>query len=170
MTSFFPTAIQDRAARLIRAAAGASLSIATAETVTGGLLAATLTEVPGASKVFERGFVLYRHDAKSAGLGMDPAVAAEYGVVSQPVTEALALGLENNTDADVGVVVTGYAGPTGGNERDPVGTIDLAGFDRDGREVCRRDVFTGDRLTVKLSAVAAALALLEQLVSGLVHV
>lgn len=168
MSSLFPETIQDSAARLVRTAADAHLLIATAETVTGGLLAATLTEVPGVSKVFERGFVLYHQEVKSTALGVDPAVAAEYGVVSEPVTAALALGLENNTDADVGVVVTGYAGPTGGNEHDPVGTIYVAGFDRDGREVCQREVFSGDRLSVKLSAVAAALAMLEQLVSGLV--
>ncbi|BBX61089.1 hypothetical protein MSAS_02630 [Mycobacterium saskatchewanense] len=168
MSSLFPAAIQASADQLVRAAADAGLRIATAETVTGGLLAATLTEVPGVSKVFERGFVLYHQDAKTTGLGVDPALAAEYGAVSQPVTSALALGLANNTDADVGVAVTGYAGPTGGNDNDPVGTIYLAGFDRDGRAIGQREVFTGDRLTVKLSAVAAALALLQKLVSGLV--
>jgi PncC family amidohydrolase len=169
MTSLFPPTIQNSAARLVRAAAGAGLCIATAETVTGGLLAAALTEVPGVSRVFERGFVLYHSNAKSSGLGVNPAIAAEYGAVSQPVTAALALGLENHSDADVGVAVTGYAGPTGGNDNDPVGTVYLAGFDRDGREVGRREVFTGDRLLVKLEAVGAALTLLEELVSGLVN-
>lgn len=170
MSSLLPPPIQLSAERLVRAAAAASLRIATAETVTGGLLAATLTEVPGVSKVFERGFVLYHEEAKSTGLGVDPVVVAQHGAVSRPVTEALAVGLENNSDADVGVVVTGYAGPTGGNDDNPVGTIYLAGFDRNGREVSQHDVFTGDRLTVKLAAVAAALSLLDRLVTGLADI
>ena len=164
MSTLFDEALRSAASRVIAAAADAGLRVATVETVTGGLLAAALTETPGASKVFEKGFVLYHSDAKATGLGADPGLAATHGAVSAPVTAALAEGLREHSGADVGVAVTGYAGPTGGNDRDPVGTVYLAGFRRGGTAAGERSVFGGDRLAVRLAAVQAALTRLAELI------
>lgn len=161
MSTVLPAALADRAARVITLATQLRLRVATVETVTGGLIAYALTETPGASAVFERGFVLYHADAKGSGLGVDPAVAATHGAVSGEVTAALADALAEASEADVGVGITGYAGPTGGNARNPIGTVYVAGFDRVGpASEASRLQFDGDRSTVKIAAAAAALDLL----------
>lgn len=164
--SLFPPDIHQSATEVVAAAGDAGVRLATAETVTGGLLAAALTEVPGVSRVYERGFVLYHAQAKTTGLGVDPVVAAQHGAVSAPVTAALAVGLGNHTGATVGVAVTGYAGPTGGTDANPVGTVYLAGYHRDGHAGSRREVFSGDRVQVKLAAVRGALDLLAEILGS----
>ncbi|MGE0744511.1 MAG: CinA family protein [Rhodospirillales bacterium] len=154
----------DRAARALDAAKAAGIRIATAETCTAGLVSACLTSVPGASSVFERGFVLYHDSAKATGLGVPEAVSKQHGAVSAEVTQGLAEGALAHSGAGVAVAITGYAGPGGGSAKNPVGTVYVAAA-RTGRPtVGTRHVFPGDRDAVRLAAVAAALdVLLQQL-------
>jgi nicotinamide-nucleotide amidase len=153
----FPQELRDKAAGALSAARASGIRIATAETVTAGLVSACLTSVSGASATFERGFVLYHDSAKATGLGVSRDISARHGAVSAEVTRALAEGALRESGAGVAVAVTGYAGPGGGNERDPVGTVYVAAARR-GRELrVARNVFAGDRDAVRLAAVGAAL-------------
>lgn len=110
---------------LLSAARSAGLRIVTAESCTGGLLSAALTEIPGSSGVFERGFVTYSNDAKAEMLGVDPALIESHGVVSEQVAEAMARGALERSKADVAVSITGIAGP-GGSEHKPEGRVCFA--------------------------------------------
>ena len=156
----FPEPLLSRAAAALAAARTAQCRIATAETVTAGLVSACLTSVPGASEWFERGYVLYHSSAKASGLGVAEEVARTYGAVSAEVTRALALAALAHSTAGIAVAVTGYAGPGGGTEKDPVGTIYLAAARRGDQPLEERHVFSGDRYQVRLAAVDAAVALL----------
>lgn len=102
------------------------LTLATAESCTGGLIASLLTDVPGASAWFREGAVTYANEAKTRRLGVDPALLDAHGAVSEPVARAMAQGQRAATGADLAVAVTGIAGPTGGTEDKPVGTVHLA--------------------------------------------
>jgi len=160
----FDSTLLEKAARALEAAQAAGVRIVTAETCTAGLVSACLTSVPGASRIFERGFVLYHDSAKATGLGVAEAVSSRHGAVSAEVTAGLAEGALQHSGAGVSVAVTGYAGPGGGSERDPVGTCYVAAA-RSGRPTrVVRQVFAGDRDAVRLAAVGEALdALIEQL-------
>jgi nicotinamide-nucleotide amidase len=162
MAELFPDEITDRAGQVVDVARKRGALLATAETVTAGLLSAALTSVSGASSVFERGYVLYHSSAKATGLGVEPSISTTHGAVSAEVTEGLASGLTDNSQADFGIAITGYAGPTGGSARDPVGTVYLAVFRRGKTLPAHRHVFTGDRTEVKLKAVSEALRLLGE--------
>jgi nicotinamide-nucleotide amidase len=160
--SFFHRALVDAAAAALDGARKKKWRIGAAETVTSGLVSACLTSVSGASQIFDRGYILYHESAKASGLGIDPEVAAKYGAVSQEVTRGLAEGVLANSTADVGIAVTGYAGPGGGNANNPVGTIYIAAASRGMPTRGERHVFSGGRDNVRLNAVLAALRLLTQ--------
>ena len=100
--------------------------LATAESCTGGLIAAACTDVAGSSQWFERGFVSYSNDAKQDMLGVPAALLSQHGAVSEPVAQAMVLGALNHSQAQVAVAVTGIAGPTGGSKSKPVGTVCFA--------------------------------------------
>lgn len=102
------------------------LKLATAESCTGGLVAAYLTEIPGSSDVVERGFVTYSNEAKTQLLGVEAALIAEKGAVSREVALAMAAGALAQSRADVSVAVTGVAGPSGGTAEKPVGLVHFA--------------------------------------------
>jgi nicotinamide-nucleotide amidase len=155
----------DRAAQALQLASAQALRIATAETCTAGLVSSCLTSVPGASKTFERGFVLYHDSAKATGLGVPEAVSRQYGAVSGEVTKGLAEGALGHSTAGVAVAVTGYAGPGGGNEKNPVGTVYVAAARRGTDTMVERHVFSGDRDAVRMQAVDAALGLLVRQLS-----
>ena len=138
------------------------MRIATAETCTAGLVSAALTAVPGASEVFDRGFVLYHTSAKSTSLGVSEDIAKTHGAVSAEVTKGLAEGALAHSGAGIAVAVTGYAGPGGGNAQDPVGTVYLARARNGAQTLVERHEFAGDRDTVRQAAVDAALAILCQ--------
>ncbi len=160
----FPNEHLDRASNALTLAKNAGMRIATAETVTAGLVSACLTSVSGASQVFERGFVLYHDSAKATGLGVPEALSQEHGAVSGPITQGLAEGALKHSTAGVAVAVTGYAGPGGGNEKNPVGTVFVAAAHRDRPTIVERHVFSGDRNAVRLAGVGAALdVLIKQL-------
>ena len=142
------------------------LTIATAESCTGGLIAQRLTSVSGSSEVFGYGFVTYWEQAKAKLVGVDPAVIEKYNVVSAPVAAQMALGAAKASGADIAVSVTGVAGPTGGDEVRPVGTVYL-GAARDGVAYVKKlFVSRPDRALVRARAAQAALELALRLAQG----
>jgi len=130
--------------------------LAAAESCTGGLIAAACTELSGSSNWFERGFVTYSNAAKTEMLGVDAALVAQHGAVSEVVARAMAFGAVRHSRATVSVAVTGIAGPTGGSAQKPVGTV-WFGFQVDGRLSSESRVFPGDRAQVRAATVQHAL-------------
>jgi nicotinamide-nucleotide amidase len=133
--------------------------LATAESCTGGLIAAACTEVSGSSNWFERGFVTYSYESKTDMLGVDSALIATHGAVSEVVARAMAFGAVRQSRAQVSVAVTGIAGPTGGTDDKPVGTV-WFGFMVDGVLTSETRRFDGDRAAVRAATVQHALAAL----------
>lgn len=140
--------------------------MATAESCTGGLIAAQCTALSGSSLWFERGWVSYSNEAKSELLGVPAALIAEHGAVSEPVARAMAEGAVRHALAQVSVAVTGIAGPTGGSADKPVGTV-WFGWCVNGVVTSERQRFAGDRQAVREATVRHALqGLLDRLASG----
>lgn len=155
----FNNKLQKAAEAVLEAAKVAQIRIVAVETVTSGLLSACLTSVSGASSVFERGFVLYHDSAKATGLGVSEEISTRHGAVSFEVTRGLAEGGLMHSGAGISIAVTGYAGPGGGNTKDPVGTCYIAVALRDREPTVKRLCFSGKRDEVRASAVMAALRL-----------
>jgi nicotinamide-nucleotide amidase len=130
--------------------------LATAESCTGGMIAAACTDLSGSSNWFERGFVTYSNEAKTDSLGVDAALIARHGAVSEVVARAMAFGAVRHSRAQVGIAVTGVAGPTGGTPEKPVGTV-WFGFQVDGQLTSETRRFDGDRAAVRSATVAHAL-------------
>lgn len=135
--------------------------LATAESCTGGLIAAHCTDLGGSSQWFERGFVTYSNAAKTELLGVDAALIDLHGAVSEPVARAMAAGALEHSAAQVAVAVTGIAGPTGGSADKPVGTVWLAWATPQGLASEMR-LFAGDRAAVRSATVHHALRVLVQ--------
>ncbi len=142
---------------------GAKLKLVTAESCTGGLIAAALTEVPGSSDVFERGFVTYSNEAKTELLGVPADLIDNHGAVSREVAEAMALGALANSYADIAIAVTGVAGPGGGTSEKPVGLVHLAAAR--GGQVIHRPIRLGNigRAQVRQASVAEAFRLIREI-------
>lgn len=136
------------------------LMLATAESCTGGLIAAVLTEVAGSSDVLDRGFVAYSNAAKSDMLGVPPELVEANGAVSGPVAASMATGALLRSKAALTVAVTGVAGPGGGSEGKPVGTVWFGIASRERETATERQVFPGNRTAVRRATVEHALALL----------
>lgn len=134
--------------------------LATAESCTGGLIAAVLTEVAGSSDVLDRGFVTYSNAAKSDMLGVPPELIEANGAVSGPVAASMATGALLRSKAALTVAVTGVAGPGGGSKGKPVGTVWFGIAGRERETTTERQVFPGDRTAVRRATVEYALALL----------
>jgi nicotinamide-nucleotide amidase len=134
--------------------------VATAESCTGGLVAAALTAIPGASEVVERGFVTYSNRAKIELLGVLPETIAEHGAISAETAAAMARGAVLRSGVDLAVSVTGLAGPGGGTPQKPVGLVYLGVATVEGCRVERR-VFAGDRAEIRRAALVEALQMLE---------
>ena len=132
------------------------LMLATAESCTGGMIAATCTDLAGSSAWFERGFVTYSNAAKTDMLGVPAALIDEHGAVSEPVARAMAIGALKHSAAQVSLAVTGIAGPSGGSADKPVGTVWFAWASAQGvRSEVRR--FDGDRAAVRQATALHAL-------------
>ena len=142
------------------------LTIATAESCTGGMIAQRLTSVSGASEVFGYGFVTYWEQAKAKLVGVDPAVIAQYNVVSAPVAAQMALGAAKAAGADIAVSVTGLAGPGGGDAVRPVGTVYLGAARGDRVYVKKLFVSRPDRALIRARAAQTALELALRLAQG----
>ena len=138
--------------------------LATAESCTGGMIAAACTDLAGSSNWFERGFVSYSNAAKSELLAVDPALIAAHGAVSEVVARAMAFGAIRHSQAQVSVAVTGVAGPAGGSKDKPVGTV-WFGFQVDGLLTSEMRLFAGDRAAVRAATVRHALNRLLQLLA-----
>jgi len=156
--------LREAAKRVLTLCRASGLHVATAESCTGGLVVAALTEIPGSSDVVDRGFVTYSDDAKRAMLGVPAATLKRHGAVSAQTAKAMAAGALKNSRADIAVSITGIAGPGGGSKQKPVGLVYFAAASRDGRRVARKRLY-GEigRRRVRLRSVAEALALLELL-------
>jgi nicotinamide-nucleotide amidase len=141
------------------------LMLATAESCTGGLIAASCTDLAGSSAWFERGFVTYSNDAKQELLGVDPALIAAHGAVSEVVARAMAFGAIRHSQAQVAVAVTGVAGPSGGSAAKPVGTV-WFGFSVDGKLASETRLFPGDRAAVRAATVEHAFRRLLELLGS----
>ncbi|HMO09039.1 MAG TPA: nicotinamide-nucleotide amidohydrolase family protein [Paracoccaceae bacterium] len=150
------------AAEVLAAARAAGLTVATAESCTGGLVAAALTDIAGSSEVFDRGFVTYSNAAKAAMLGMDAALIAAHGAVSEEVARAMAAGALAASGAGLAVAVTGIAGP-GGSGHKPEGRVCFALARRGGMLRSETVEFGAQgRARVRAAATAHALALLAE--------
>lgn len=136
--------------------------LASAESCSGGLIAAACTDLSGSSNWFERGFVTYSNAAKSELLGVPPALIETHGAVSEEVARAMAEGAVRHSHAQVAVAVTGVAGPTGGTAEKPVGLV-WFGFALPGRVLTEQMHFAGDRAAVRAATVHHALSRLLEL-------
>jgi nicotinamide-nucleotide amidase len=171
MSTLFPPDLFDAAKALLAELQRHALLITTAESCTGGLLAGLLTEVPGASGMVERGFVIYSNASKTELLGVKPDLITRYGAVSGEAARAMAEGALKNTPAHVAVSVTGIAGPDGGSPEKPVGLVYLAVAAK-GEETRVQECRFGDigRCEIRLASVREAVALVRDVVKpGLPH-
>ena len=132
------------------------LMLATAESCTGGMVATAITDISGSSAWFERGFVTYSNLAKIEMIGVPAALIEQHGAVSEPVAKAMAEGALRNSRAQVSVAITGVAGPAGGSDAKPVGTVSFAWSNRLHTGV-ETQLFKGDREQVRAQAAAHAL-------------
>ena len=166
MKSLLPPELVSRAMAVIEKNRAAGRRIAVAESCTGGLVSAALTEVPGSSAVFEAGYVTYANAAKKAALGVSDDVLDTFGAVSVATAWAMAKGALLRSGADVAVAITGIAGPDGGSASKPVGTVVFARAERgqDDESIIADtkffDASTG-RSGIRLQAALCALELLE---------
>jgi nicotinamide-nucleotide amidase len=138
--------------------------VCTAESCTGGLIAKTFTDLAGSSDWFERGFVTYSNAAKNQMLAVPASLIEDYGAVSEAVATAMASGALRHSEADYSIAVTGVAGPGGGSDDKPVGTVWIAVASAE-QMVAKRYQFDGDRQAVRAATLHSALELLLDLVS-----
>jgi nicotinamide-nucleotide amidase len=162
----FPPKVLALSEAVVKAAAEKGLQIATAESCTGGLISACLTEVSGASAVFDRGFISYSYDSKTASLDVPQETIIGYGAVSSEVARGMAEGALRHSKADIAVSATGIAGPGGGTPEKPVGLVWLGIARKSGRVYTIKNNFSGNRAQVRLQTVERALQALLQELSG----
>lgn len=163
----FPDRFLNLARLILDDAEQRRLKIATAESCTGGLLSALFVEIPGSSKVFERGFVTYSNKAKEEMLGIPGDVVADYGAVSEPVARLMAEGALEESRANMAIAITGIAGPGGGTKFKPVGTVHFA-IARENAPIRHRLEEFGDigRNEVRMASVETALKMLQESLAG----
>ncbi|MEO0384017.1 MAG: CinA family protein [Pseudomonadota bacterium] len=156
------TDLGHQARKLLEQLEEAGLMVTTAESCTGGLIAATLTEIAGSSTVVDRGFVTYSNEAKTDMLGVPADMINTHGAVSEPVARSMAEGALEHSQADISMSVTGIAGPGGGSAEKPVGTVHF-GCARKGRETVHSHMLFEDmdRAHVRTASVAHAFKLIE---------
>jgi nicotinamide-nucleotide amidase len=158
----FSSALRDEAARLLDCLRGAEKRLVTAESCTGGLITALLTEIPGSSDVVERGFVPYSNAAKQENLGVSASLLAAHGAVSEAVARAMAEGALVQSHADIAVSVTGLAGPSGSGDKKPIGLVHVAVARREGATLHRECRFGNvGRSEIRMQSVEVALSLLS---------
>ena len=152
--------IRQSAETLLSRCAENHITVGTAESCTGGLIAASVTDIPGASSVFLGGIVSYDNRVNHEVLGVKEETLCEFGAVSSETAEEMALGAVRVLGTSLAVSVTGIAGPGGGTPEKPVGTVWLAVASKDGQFVCRHEQFRGSRDEIRAQTVASALDLL----------
>jgi nicotinamide-nucleotide amidase len=157
------TSVDEQVAELLRSS---GRTVAVAESCTGGLLAGRLTDLAGSSDYVQGGVVVYSNEAKVALAGVDPELIERHGAVSVEVAEALADGARGRLGASVGVGVTGIAGPGGGTEDKPVGTVCFSVSDDTGARITRRTRLPGSRFDVRDRSTTVAMHLLRRILRG----
>ncbi len=154
-----PEDLVTRASRVVQLFTDKKHTLALAESCTGGLIASCITSVSGSSAVLERGFITYSNRSKTEEVNVDANLIIQHGAVSAEVAAAMAIGARKVANTDVGLSVTGIAGPTGGTSDKPVGLVFLALSNNDNVDV-RRFQFSGDRDEIRRQAVVKALSML----------
>lgn len=159
----FPDRIRNLGLLVSDEAAERRVKIATAESCTGGLLAALFTEFAGSSKIFERGFVTYSNNSKAEMLGVAGDVIADYGAVSEPVARLMAEGAMEQSRANLAMAITGIAGPGGGTPMKPVGTVHIA-CARENKAMMHEMLVLGDigRYEIRMATIEAALNMIRE--------
>ncbi len=158
--------LNDLASQVLEKCRAHGLRLVTAESCTGGLIATTLTDIPGCSDVFDRGFITYSNQAKCDMLGVDPDLIAQQGAVSELVARHMAQGALTHSGCDIAVAVTGVAGPGGGSEGKPVGTVHIAVAESQGmthHEICAFGELS--RLMIRKNSVLRAFLILDSVLS-----
>ena len=163
--TIFPPDIITSATELLVRCRDSSVMLATAESCTGGLIAAALTEIAGSSDVVDRGFVTYSNEAKSDLVGVRAELIVEHGAVSEAVARAMAEGALARSRASLSVAVTGVAGPGGGTVEKPVGLVHFACANTGAETAHRSEIFAGDRGAVRLATLRLALAMMQKAVA-----
>ena len=157
--------ISSKISSVLDACNAQGVMLVTAESCTGGMIAAGLTDIAGSSSVFERGFVTYTNKSKHEMLGVPERLLETYGAVSQQVALAMAEGALVNSEADLSVAVTGIAGPGGATQEKPVGLVHIA-CARIGQETIHHQfTFSGDRSRVREQSVVAALDMILEILN-----
>ncbi len=156
----FPPLMLEQAGEVVAICARRGLTIATAESCTGGLIAAILTEISGASSVFTHGFITYANPAKVSMVDVSETALASHGAVSETIARAMAEGALRTAGVSLAIGVTGVAGPTGGTENKPVGLVHMACASSNGKTTHKALHFEGSRTCIRLKAVEAALGML----------
>ncbi len=151
--------------QLIDLLAKKHMTVTTAESCTGGLISATLVDIPGASAVLKEAYVTYANESKQGLLGVRAETLADYGAVSEQTAREMVLGAAERAHADCAVAVTGIAGPEGGTEEKPVGTV-YAGYKVGTTLLVKRYLFSGDRTEVRHQTAETAIRELLVLLSG----
>ena len=152
--------------QLVASALAKKATIATAESCTGGLVAAAITDISGSSAVFDRGFVTYSNAAKTQMLGVPSNLLGVHGAVSEEVARAMAQGALAHSNATLAVSITGIAGPSGGTATKPVGLVHFACATKAGQVLHERMVFSGDRAAIRATACDHALQMLGKVLLG----
>ncbi len=165
--ALFPTELVAQAVDLLKSCQKARLKLATAESCTGGLIFALLTEIPGASSVVERGFITYSNAAKLEVLGVAEKLLQNHGAVSKAVACAMVTGVFTRCpDVSLAIGVTGIAGPDGGSQERPVGLVHLAAARRGMSRIHQQILCQGERTEVRLATTAIALTMLSALATS----
>ena len=162
----FPQTLIETVTNVLAQCRARALMLTTAESCTGGLIAALLTEIPGSSDVFLSGVVTYSNAAKIKMLGVDAALIDTHGAVSEEVAHAMAEGALSVSSASLSIAVTGIAGPGGGSAEKPVGLVHIASACAGCTTLHTRHIFTGNRSEIRMQAAAAALALIQEQIAA----
>lgn len=139
-------------------------TFASAESCTGGMIGAAITDLTGSSDVFERGFITYSNQAKIEMLGVKEQTLDSHGAVSEQTAKEMVLGALDHSKADLAVAVTGIAGPSGGSEEKPVGLVYIAVAEKEGTPIVLKNIFEGDRHSIRAQTVEKALSMLINLI------
>lgn len=161
MPTMMPIELMNEAESLLAAARASGIMLATAESCTGGLIAATLTAIAGSSDVVDRGFITYSDEAKTELLGVPAGLINAVGAVSESVARLMAQGALSRSRAHIAISVTGIAGPGGGSAEKPVGTVYFGIAQRGQPLHAEHRVFPGDRTAIREATVATAFGLIR---------
>lgn len=161
-----PKAVAEKAKAAIEALKASKLTVATAESCSGGLVAGALTSISGSSEVVYGGFITYANTAKSTMIGVPARLIRDYGAVSAQVARAMADGARSKGRVDLAIAVTGVAGPTGGTDKKPVGLVYIACATHEGTRVIERRFGDTGRDGIREGSVLAALDLIVEVATN----